>query len=206
MIGLGMGEGYRGEALARAGIGAGMTVLDVGCGTGVLGAHAQRLTGPTGHVIGLDPSHGMLQIARYSHNLETVQACAERIPLPDASVDALVMGYALRHLPHPRLAFREFSRVLKPGGRLLFLELNMPTNPLVRWAFRHYLCLITPRLIARKGDQRNTVQRLMDYTWASVVQAIPPQQAIDDISAAGFTEPAFHVFAQVLGEYTALRL
>src|SRR5258705_2103165 len=59
-ISFGSGARYRGQALQRAGLAAGMSALDVACGTGVVAAQAQAIVGPRGQVIGLDPSAGML--------------------------------------------------------------------------------------------------------------------------------------------------
>src|SRR5690606_26235089 len=64
LSGLGSGRWYRQQALRRAGVGPGMTVCDVGCGTGQVALAAKRLVGETGRVIGVDPSEGMLSVAR----------------------------------------------------------------------------------------------------------------------------------------------
>ncbi len=206
VVGLGMGERYRGDALIRTGLAPGMTVLDVGCGTGVLGAHAQRLVGPTGRVIALDPSLGMLGVARDKRGLEVVQATAERLPLPDGCIDVLVMGYALRHLERLVPVFAEFARVLRPRGRLLMLELFPPRQRLLRRAFHAYLHNAVPWLATRRKTERLETQRLMDYTWTTIVRSAAPPQVLDALRGNGFEDAAFHSFAQVLGEYTARRI
>lgn len=205
VVGLGMGERYRGDALRRSGLAPGMTILDVGCGTGVLAAHAQRLVGPTGRVIALDPSLGMLGVARDKRGLEVVQATAERLPLPDGCIDVLVMGYALRHLEQLAPAFAEFARVLRPSGRLLMLELLPPRQRLLRRAFRAYLHNAVPWLAARRKTERLETQRLMDYTWTTIVRSAAPAEVLDALHENGFEGTAFRSLAQVLGEYTARR-
>jgi demethylmenaquinone methyltransferase / 2-methoxy-6-polyprenyl-1,4-benzoquinol methylase len=203
VVGLGMGERYRGDVLRRAGLTPGMTVLDVGCGTGVLGAHARRLVGPTGRVIALDASHGMLGIARGKRGLEAVQAAAERLPFADASMDFVVMGYALRHLERLDPVFAEFARVLRPGGRLLMLELLPPRQYPLRHAFRAYLRKVVPWLVGRRGTERLRTRQLMDYTWMTITHAAPPPQVLHTLRANGFDDVQFSSFAQILGEYAA---
>lgn len=205
VVGLGMGERYRGDALARTGLAPGMTVLDVGCGTGVLGAHARRLVGPAGRVIALDPSLGMLGVARDKRGLEVVQAAAERLPLPDGCIDVLVMGYALRHLERLDPVFAEFARVLRPGGRLLMLELLAPRQGTLRRAFHTYLRNVVPWLVARRRPERRETRRLMDFTWMTITHAATPPQALNALRANGFDDARFRALAQVLGEYTARR-
>jgi demethylmenaquinone methyltransferase/2-methoxy-6-polyprenyl-1,4-benzoquinol methylase len=205
VIGFGLGERYRGQVLARAGLTPGMTVLDVGCGTGVLGEHARRLVGPSGRVLGLDPSRGMLAIARGKRALESVQARAEHLPLADGSVDFLVMGYALRQLPRLDPVFAEFARVLRPGGRLLMLELVPPQRRLARSGFRAYLRHLVPWLVARHRSERAQARQLMEHTWTTIVRTAPPPQVLATLRAHGFEAPAFRRFAQVLGEYAACR-
>lgn len=95
-------------------IGAG--VLDIACGTGVMAMHAQRLVGPRGDVVAIDPSLPMLVEAagRGVHN--RVAGTAEQLPLADVSVDFVSMGYALRHVQDLRVTFAEYLRVLRPGA------------------------------------------------------------------------------------------
>jgi demethylmenaquinone methyltransferase / 2-methoxy-6-polyprenyl-1,4-benzoquinol methylase len=206
VVGLGMGERYRGDALRRSGLAPGMTVLDVGCGTGVLGAHASRLVGPTGCVVALDPSRGMLDIAHGKRGLEAVQAAAERLPLADGSIDAVVMGYALRHLERLDPVFAEFARVLRPGGRLLMLELLPPRQRAFRKAFRTYLRNVVPWLVGGRRTERLKTRRLMDYTWTTITHAAAPPRVLDALRANGFEDARFRSLAQVLGEYSARRI
>lgn len=104
--------------LDTAGIGAGMRVLDLCCGTGVLaGAAAAR-----GAVIhGLDFSPAMLAVARSRLPAVTfVEGDGEAPPFPDASFDAVVANFGIHHLPQPLRALAAARRILKPGGRLAF--------------------------------------------------------------------------------------
>jgi demethylmenaquinone methyltransferase / 2-methoxy-6-polyprenyl-1,4-benzoquinol methylase len=101
-------------------------VLDVGMGTGLVSQAILRITGEPGRLIGVDPSAGMMAQAHLPKEVQTRLGRAEQLPVPDASVDFLVMGYALRHVADFSAACAEFRRVLKPGGRLLILEITRP--------------------------------------------------------------------------------
>ena len=89
---------------------------------------ALGLVGSTGYVVGLDPSAGMLHEARKGPCRNLIQGVGEELPFPDASFDFLSMGYALRHVSDLHVAFREYRRVLRPGGIVLLLEVSRPRS------------------------------------------------------------------------------
>ena len=109
-------------------------VLDVGCGTGYLTGRVARAVGPGGSVVGIDPSEPMVVYARRTSpaNCRIQVAGAQAIPEPDASFDLVVTSLAVHHIPADLHgdAFREFHRVLRPGGRLLVADLRPGTGPL----------------------------------------------------------------------------
>jgi ubiquinone/menaquinone biosynthesis C-methylase UbiE len=102
----------------------GDSVLDIGAGSGTDTLIASRLVGDTGSVRALDITPGMLHVLESAlgecgiTNVETIQADAERIPLPDDSVDVVTSNGALNLVPDKRRAFAEILRVLRPGGRV----------------------------------------------------------------------------------------
>src|SRR5215217_7581042 len=98
MMALGSGSWYRRQALTRAGLVAGMRVLDVAMGTGLVAREEVSITGDPKLVLGLDPSIGMMTEAKRSLTIRTVQGVAEELPLAAQQFDFLSMGYALRHL------------------------------------------------------------------------------------------------------------
>jgi len=98
----------------------GQRVLDVACGTGVLAREVTSRTGPTGFVAGLDPSPGMLEVARrLAPEVEWRQGVAEALPFSDQSFDAVVSQFGLMFFNDRRKAIREALRVLAPKGRLV---------------------------------------------------------------------------------------
>jgi len=102
-----------------AGIAVGQRVLDVACGTGVLARTVAARVGPLGAVIGLDANPEMLAVARrLDASIEWIHGRAEALPLPAASVDAVVSQFGLMFFDDRVAALREMQRVLRPGGHL----------------------------------------------------------------------------------------
>jgi demethylmenaquinone methyltransferase / 2-methoxy-6-polyprenyl-1,4-benzoquinol methylase len=113
---MGSGRFYRRWILAKYGLRAGMKLLDVATGTGLVAQAATSIVRESGAVIGLDPSIGMLQQARKTLAIPLVQGTVEELPFAADHFDFLSMGYALRHVADLGVAFRQCLRVLKPGG------------------------------------------------------------------------------------------
>lgn len=100
-----------------AGAEPGLVLLDVACGTGILARTAADRVGPTGKVVGVDLSEGMLTVARrLSPDLEWHHGDAEDLPFPDGAFDVVVCQSALMFFPDATQALREMGRVCKPHG------------------------------------------------------------------------------------------
>jgi len=101
------------------------TVLDVGCGEGVLIPYLRSIMGPEARIIALDPSAAMLQgAAAKGGGARTIQARAEEIPLENGGADVIICFAAFPHIQGKEAAAAEFHRVLKPGGRAYVLHLG----------------------------------------------------------------------------------
>ena len=123
--------------VGAAGVQPGQRVLDVGCGTGYFAGLLARVVGPSGMVIGIDPAAPMIEHARRRRggpNCQFQVGSAERLDSPDGSFDVVVSSLAMHHIPADvrATAVREIYRVLRPGGRLLIAEMQMPRRPLQR--------------------------------------------------------------------------
>lgn len=197
---LGSGAWYRREVLRRNGLRPGMTLLDVAAGTGLVAVEGQRLIGPGGRLLALDPSPGMLAELRKKLHVETIEAYAESIPLPEASVDFISMGYALRHVGDLERAFAEYLRVLRPGGRVCLMEISRPQSPFGQLALRSYIKGVVPfvaRLLGRHAD----VSKLWEYYGETIDLAVDPASILDALRRAGFAEVECAVTLGVFREY-----
>ncbi len=196
----GSGRWYRREALKRAGLGPGMRVLDVAIGTGLVAREAVRLSGE-GRVVGLDPSIGMLLQARARLGVGGVLGLGEGIPLGDNSFDFVSMGYGLRHLGDLTGAFREFLRVLRPGGRICLLELTRPTHRGGAALIRFYLRRVVP-VLTRVRTRSASAELMMRYFWDTIETCVAPETILAALDAAGFAEVERALSIGLFSEYT----
>jgi demethylmenaquinone methyltransferase/2-methoxy-6-polyprenyl-1,4-benzoquinol methylase len=200
---LGTGARYRRDALKRAGLAPGKRLLDVATGTGLVAREALRILGRPDHVIGLDLSAGMLREAQAGLPIPLVQARAEALPLADASVDLVSMGYALRHVPDLVATFAEYRRVLRPGGRVLLLEIDQPGSPVALAALRFYLGRVVPGLsrVIGRGERD---ARMMRYFWDTIDACVPPETITSALGQAGFSDVGCEVQLGIFRAYGAL--
>ncbi len=198
----GSGPRYRRQALIRGGLKAGMKVLDVGVGTGLVAAQACILVGDPALVTGVDPSPGMMAASKLPDTMALVEGRAESLPFPDNHFDFLSMGYALRHISDLGVAFAEFERVLKPGGRLCLLEITRPQNRFWRWLLKAYMRGVIPLLTRAMTRQENTAT-IWRYHWDSIEACVPPEQVVAALSAAGLAQVKRHLEVGMFSEYQA---
>ena len=201
---LGSGHRYRKDALVRAGLAEGMRMIDVACGTGVIAAHAQDIVGAGGVAIGTDRSGGMLREARRRGVRWLVHATAENLPFESEGFDFLSMGYALRHVTDLHATFREYRRVLRPGGKVLVLEITPPRSRLSFLMLKFYMGRIVP-LAARLGRGGQGAQELMEYYWDTIENCVPPHVILEAFKEAGFSSAERHVVLGIFSEYVAVR-
>ena len=201
----GSGLRYRQMALRKAGLKEGMHVLDVACGPGLVAQTAHEVVGPSGTVIGLDPSSGMLHEARKGPCRNLVRGIGERLPFPDKSFDFLSMGYALRHLSDLKIAFLEYRRVLKPGGIVLLLEICQPRSRLLLALSRFYIKTVLGVAFAAWTGNRD-MKTLMAYWWDTIEYCVPPDTILGALREVGFTDCSLHEqFNGLLRNYRAIR-
>jgi demethylmenaquinone methyltransferase / 2-methoxy-6-polyprenyl-1,4-benzoquinol methylase len=201
---LGSGQFYRGWVLRHYGLTAGMKLLDVATGTGLVARAATKILVEPGAVIGLDPSIGMLREGQETHSALMVQGTVEELPFGDDGFDFLSMGYALRHVADLRVAFAECLRVLKPGGRLLVLEISRPRSVVGRWLARAYFDkILPPAMQLLTGSVQ--AKLLMKYHWDTIVACVPPEAILDVLRTAGFVEVKRRGRGGVLSEYLGLK-
>ena len=202
ILGLGTGSRYRRMALERAGLKPGMQVVDVGMGTGLVSQEIINITKEPERLIGVDPSQGMMAQARLPAQVTCRIGRAEEIPVPDASVDFLVMGYALRHIDDFSVACAEFRRVLKPGGRLLILEITRPNGRIATALLKAYMRGVAP-FLARFVSKSPDTPLLWRYYWDTIDTCVAPPQVLATLAANGLHEAKRYVEVGIFSEYTA---
>ena len=109
----------------------GERVADLGCGAGTDTLVAAQMVGPDGHVVGIDMTPEMLAKARATasqmrfENIEFVEGEIERLPFPDASLDAVISNGVIDLVPDKDAVFREIHRVLVSGGRIQIADVTI---------------------------------------------------------------------------------
>jgi demethylmenaquinone methyltransferase / 2-methoxy-6-polyprenyl-1,4-benzoquinol methylase len=201
-LSFGTGSRYRKTALHRAGLKPGMRLLDVATGTGLVAEAALGLGISSSDLIGLDPSRGMLTENRQRRAISLVQGRGESLPFPDRTFDFISMGYALRHVEDLRLLFGEFRRVLRPGGRLLILEISRPESRLAFAFARVYMGIMLPALV-RLFTSGPEAGRLIEFYWATIAECVSPKTIVDALTAAGLTEVERRKLGGMLNDYLA---
>ena len=195
---------YRRWTQKRHGLKPGMQLLDVACGTGLMAVAAAQILGSAENITCLDPSEGMLAVARTKLAARFVQGRAEALPFTDEAFDFLTMGYALRHVASLEETFGEFHRVLRPGGKLLILEVTKPTGRLGAFLFRLYFGRIYPfltRLFTRSRDAAT----MMTYFWETMDACVPPGSVLEALRAAGFGQVTRQPLLGLFSEYIAVK-
>lgn len=135
----GMDRGWRRKTVASLELEPGSLVLDLACGTGDL---ANVLVAAGMRTIGMDLSLGMLQHA--TTTVPLAQADALTLPLRNRSLDGITCGFALRNVTDLTLLFAECARVLRPGGRAAFLEVDQPKSKVLRFGHGIYFNRVVP--------------------------------------------------------------
>ena len=204
MLAFGTGPAYRHRALERAGLKHGMQVLDVGFGTGLVAAQAIKLTGDASRVVGVDPSPGMMQASPLAATVKLLEGKAEALPVADATQDFISMGYALRHVSDVEAAFREYFRVLRPGGRVCVLEITPAEGRLANAALKFYMRSVVPVASRLRGVKTNT-PKIWRYYWDSIEACAPPAQILATLRSVGFADVARHTELGIFSAYTATK-
>jgi demethylmenaquinone methyltransferase/2-methoxy-6-polyprenyl-1,4-benzoquinol methylase len=133
-----------------------------------------------------------------------VQGRAEALPFRHGTFDMLSMCFALRHVPDLDLAFREYWRVLKPGGRALVIELSRPELAILRGFFRIHFQRVLPWL-ARLTTRSKPAELLMEFYWDTVDQCVPPEAILQALRRSGFVDVQRRLRWRCMSEYLATK-
>ena len=181
ILSLGLDRWWRRQTINAVRVEPGDRTLDLGCGTGVLGA---RLADEA-EVVGVDLSHPMLAYGRrqWGHKMSFVQGSAFRLPFPDAAFRVAVSGFVLRNLDDLPAAFAELARVVSPGGRIGLVDITRPTMPTLRRIFDGYLAAAAPAVGSLVGKRE-----AYRYLVRSVAHLPPSDEVCGMLESAGFED------------------
>jgi demethylmenaquinone methyltransferase/2-methoxy-6-polyprenyl-1,4-benzoquinol methylase len=188
---LGADGRWRRRAAQVARLSPGDSVVDVACGTGKLSAELADVVGPFGRVEGVDLSSAMIARAAVEHHalvqLHFQVADALQLPFADDSFDAATIGFGMRNLPDYEAGFREMARVVRPGGRVVCLELSLPTSRLWARAYHGTFRRLAPAAARLIGG------RVAAYGYLPAsLDGFPPAEALaETMRSAGLGDVRF---------------
>ncbi len=200
----GTGNFYRKDAQCRHGLKSGMKLVDVASGTGLMAMAAAEVLGDEADITCVEPSDGMISVAKRKLNATFVQSGAEAMPLPDAAYDFLTVGYALRHFADLHVTFKEFHRVLRPGGRVLMLEATRPEGKLGSFLFKLYFGRVYP-FVSRLLTRSQKAEEMMVYFWETMDTCVRPADVLAALQKAGFAEARRKPVLGFFSEYSAVK-
>ncbi|MGH2842184.1 MAG: bifunctional demethylmenaquinone methyltransferase/2-methoxy-6-polyprenyl-1,4-benzoquinol methylase UbiE, partial [Solirubrobacteraceae bacterium] len=196
----GLHHSWRQRAAELAVLEPGGRVLDVATGTGDLAFELARRLGPGGEVVGADFSEQMLQIARRKAAAGAVsggvakvrfeQANALLLPHASNEFDAATVAFGVRNFSNLDQGLRELARVVKPGGRVVILEMTTPQRPPLLLFFRLWFDRVVPLLGRLAGDADAYA-----YLPNSVRRFPGPDQLAAAMERAGMREISYIVTA-----------
>ncbi|MBP5397065.1 MAG: bifunctional demethylmenaquinone methyltransferase/2-methoxy-6-polyprenyl-1,4-benzoquinol methylase UbiE [Bacteroidales bacterium] len=186
-------------------------VLDLACGTGdfslEMAGKARRMqekaarkgtSVPDIQITGLDLSEGMLEVMRrkvekagFAQSVQeagrqvgivALQGNAEALPFADGSFDRVTIAFGIRNFEQRKTALREILRVLKTGGRLVILELSVPSNPVLRFFYNLYFTHVLPRI----GGWISGDKAAYRYLPASVLRFPGKEEWMETMRGCGF--------------------
>jgi demethylmenaquinone methyltransferase/2-methoxy-6-polyprenyl-1,4-benzoquinol methylase len=173
-----MDVGWRRRTVRSLAVRPRSTVLDLACGTGDL---CRELSKQGLVPIGVDLSFGMLEAAKTDAPL--AQGDVLRLPMPDAAVDGITCGFALRNFLSLPPFFAELARVVRPGGSIALLDVAEPPNRFLRFGHKLYFGKVVPFIGGLLSDPA-----AYRYLPKSVAYLPEPDAMLGQIADAGFVD------------------
>jgi len=180
----GLHHRWRERAADLAEVGPGDRALDVAAGTGDLAIELARRAGPSGVVVGSDFSEGMLDRARgKSSAVRWEWADAMALPYADGEFDAATVGFGSRNFGDLDRGLAEMTRVVRPGGRVVVLEITVPQKPPLSTFFSLWFDRVVPLIGRLTGDPE-----AYEYLPRSVKRFPEPEALAGRMAAAGLRD------------------
>lgn len=172
-----------------------LKVLDVACGTADFTIEIGGKLSAGSSITGIDLSEGMMKIGREKVAAAGIEAVleygdCESLTYAEGSFDRIGVAFGVRNFEHLDLGLKEMCRVLKSDGKLVILELSVPSNPLIRWFYKLYFLNILPAIGGRVSGNKGAYR----YLPASVLNFPAPDKFISMMYDAGFREVRHKAF------------
>jgi demethylmenaquinone methyltransferase / 2-methoxy-6-polyprenyl-1,4-benzoquinol methylase len=184
LLSAGLDRRWRKRAVAELQLTGQEIVLDLCTGTADLALAAAGASVGARRVVGIDFSSAMLAIGstKIVPSIDLIRADATQVPLRDASMHAVTIGFGIRNVENANQACREILRVLRPGGKLVILEFSLPRSRILKSVYLTYFREVLPRV------GRFVSKHPSAYTYLpESVEAFPsPDQFCEQLHAAGF--------------------
>ena len=168
-----------------------LNILDVASGTGDFAIGTARKAADGSHITGIDLSEGMLKIGRekvakegLSDMISMQEGDCEALPFSDGTFDRVTVAFGVRNFEHLETGLNEMLRVLKPGGKLVILELSVPSNPLLLALYKLYFLHILPAIGGKVSGNKGAYR----YLPASVLHFPKPEAFMKMMSGCGYSE------------------
>lgn len=166
-----------------------LNILDVACGTGDFTIEIAQKAAKGSTITGIDLSEGMMKIGREKIaaagvDAQMVQGDCENLPYSDGEFDRISVGFGVRNFEHLELGLSQMCRVLKKDGKLVVLELSVPSNPIIRWCYKLYFLKILPAVGGWISGDRGAYE----YLPASVLRFPAPDVFMEMMRNAGFNK------------------
>ena len=164
-----------------------LKVLDVACGTGDFTIEIAQNVAEGSEVVGVDISDGMIAVGvdkleKLGIDAKMKVADCEDLPYNDNTFDRISVGFGVRNFEHLELGLSEMYRVLTSGGKLVILELSVPSNAFIRWCYKLYFLKILPAIGGMISGERGAYE----YLPASVLRFPAPDKFVEIMKSAGF--------------------
>jgi len=183
---------WRRFAMRHAKLDTGGKAIDVACGTGDWTFSLARRVGAEGNVVGIDFCAEMLEVAQekldrmksLTSRIQLVEGDAMNLPFPASTFEVATIGFALRNVPDILSVVKEMTRVVRPGGQVISLELSKPEAPIFKSIYYFYFNRILPvigRLAVRDAES---------YAWLpESLRDFPNRQGLEQMfREAGLTD------------------
>lgn len=190
-------KAWRKFTMKKMNVQPGQTALDVCCGT-CDWTLALAEASETGHIEGLDFSSNMLEVGQHkveklgrTQQITLVQGNAMSLPYEDNSFDYVTIGFGLRNVPDIKQVLNEMQRVVKPGGKVVCLELSKPTwqpfKGLYYFYFRNMLPFIAKLLAKRYEQYKWLPDSLMMFPGRAELEQIFKETGLQNVTSFALT-------------------